>query len=342
MARLAVLLLLTFLLPALPAGAQEVITGNPMVGSASGEEFDTLAEPPPAVEPYRILVVGDALAGGLGAGLKRMTAEREDFEISVRANEASSIVRPEVYDWAKTLPKIFASRQYDAVVVMIGANDRQAIRSGEARFEFSTPEWLSAYRQRLNGILGTLLVSGSKIYWVALPPMADENYNAAMTLVRGAQQKEVAARGGTFIDIVPAFSTPEGAYTATGADETGEVRKLRSSDGVGFFKQGNNRMAQLVLAALSGARPEKTARRAAAAAAAGATPEKPLFGQTAADGVDIVFKPEDFSLASLGAGGASALASIVAPGSDAEKLFVRGEAPPPPAGRSDDYRLPVE
>ena len=117
---------------------------------------------------------------------------------------------------------------------------------------------------------------------------------------------------------------------------------LRASDGVGFFKQGNNLMAQLVLAALSGAgaKPEKTARKSTATA--GTAPEKPLFGQTAADGIDIVFKPEDFSLASLGAGGASALASIVAPGSDAEKLFVKGEAPLPPAGRSDDFRLPAQ
>lgn len=342
MARLLAFFVLAFLAPTLAAFAQEVITGSPMVGSATSEEFDTLAEPPPKVEPYRILVVGDALAGGLGGGLKRMTAEREDFEISVRANEASSIVRPEVYDWTKKLPKIFASRDYDAVVVMIGANDHQAIRAGEQRLEFNTPEWLSAYRQRLDDILGTLLVSGSKIYWVALPPMADGDYNAAMTLVREMQRKEVTARAGTFVDIVPAFSTPDGAFTATGADETGEVRKLRASDGVGFFKQGNNRMAQLVLAALSGAgaKPKKTARKSTATA--GTAPEKPLFGQTAADGIDIVFKPEDFSLASLGAGGASALASIVAPGSDAEKLFVKGEAPLPPAGRSDDYRLPAQ
>lgn len=338
-------LLVLFLVAALAstAFAQEVITGQPMVGSATSEEFDTLTGEAPPVEPFRILVVGDALAGGLGGGLQRMTAEREDVEISVRANEASGIARPEVYDWAKTLPKIFASRQYDAVVVLIGANDRQAIRAGDLRHEFNSPEWLAAYRQRLGGILGTLLVSGSRIYWVSLPPMADAKYEEAMRIVLDLQRKEVEARGGIFIDIRPAFTTADGAFTAMGPDETGEVKKLRSSDGIGFFKRGNNRMAQLVFAAVTGAgaAAPKTARKAPLTGEQ-ISPEKPLFGQTAADGIDITFRPEDFSLATLGAGAASVLASIVAPGSDAEKLFVTGEAPPPPTGRADDYMLPVQ
>ena len=40
MARLLALFLLAFLAPTLAAFAQEVITGSPMVGSATSEEFD--------------------------------------------------------------------------------------------------------------------------------------------------------------------------------------------------------------------------------------------------------------------------------------------------------------
>ncbi len=64
------------------------------------------------------------------------------------------------------------------------------------------------------------------------------------------QKERVEAKGARFIDIRHAFANPQGSYTDTGPDDTGEFVRLRSRDGVHFFKQGNNRLAQLVLEAI--------------------------------------------------------------------------------------------
>lgn len=46
-----------------------------------------------------ILAVGDAVGGGLGAGLLRMGEIDGRYEVAIRFNEESGLSRPEIYDW---------------------------------------------------------------------------------------------------------------------------------------------------------------------------------------------------------------------------------------------------
>src|SRR5689334_18595999 len=150
------------------AEAQAVETG-PIMGSQSAEELAVQ----PVDDTYRILVIGDALAGGLGAGLSRMAEPEPRFEIVNRFQETSGIARPEVYDWPASLPKIMEGKEFKAVVVLMGAYDRQAIREGDFRLVFNTPEWKAAYEARIDQLLDVLNAAGLKVFWVAIPPMGD-------------------------------------------------------------------------------------------------------------------------------------------------------------------------
>jgi uncharacterized protein len=330
------------------AGAQQIISGQPIIGSTASEAETAAGATPEIDGGVDILVIGDALGGGLGAGLTRRVELEDGYNVTARFNEESGIARPEVYDWSATLPKILDGKAYDAVVVLLGANDRQTIRSGNFRYGFNTPEWIAAYAAQTGRILDALALAGPKIYWVSIPPMANPDYEAAMQVILQIQKERVEAKGATFVDIRAAFLTADGNYTDQGADDTGELRKLRARDGVTFFKQGNNRMGQLVLAAIKkGQASAPAAKTLTPGATALAKPDLPLFGQTGADGMAVPFRPADpgvAALAGLVASGAveaglAALQSLSPPGSAAEKLFVAGEALPPPAGRSDDFSL---
>ena len=323
------------------AGAQEIVSGQPLIGSTA-----TVAEP--AVENdqqtdgFYILAIGDALGGGLGAGLTRMVELEDGFNVTLRFNEESGIARPEVYDWSERLPKILDGKTYDAIVVLLGANDRQTIRSGDQRYEFNTPEWIAAYKVQTDRILDALMVGGSKVYWISIPPMGDAYYQAAMQDVAQIQKERVEAKGAVFVEIRPAFLDANGKYTDTGTDETGIVRKLRGRDGVSFFKQGNNRLAQLVLAAIKKGGTEKPATEQPAIAEItlaepghAAEPMVPLFSQLGSDSNEASFRPEIIG----GGAGSTALQALAAPGSSAEKLFVAGQSDKSPPGRADDFSV---
>ncbi|MGH6907213.1 MAG: SGNH/GDSL hydrolase family protein [Aestuariivirga sp.] len=335
------------------AEAQEIIGGQPLFGStSSAAQPDSTGDQ--QNDNFHILVIGDALGGGMGAGLTRMAELENGIDVTIRFNEESGIARPELYDWSESLPKILEGKAYDAVVVLMGANDRQTIRSDFMRFPFNTPGWTDAYKAQVDRVLNVLGRAQLKTYWVSIPPMADPEYEAAMQIVLQLQKERVEAAGAVFVDIRKAFLNPDGTYTNQGPDETGAVRKLRARDGINFFRQGNNRMGQLVLEAIkqggTDRRPVVQSGLEEVETPPGvAEPIRPLFGQRGIAGLDVLFHPEDIgaavaSLVEQGTfdQGLSALRAIAPPGSAAERLFVDGRSAIAPAGRADDFSLPKQ
>ena len=303
-----------------------------------------------------ILTIGDAIGGGLGAGLSRVSEASGDYDVSVRFNEESGLARPEVYDWAATVPKILEGNAYDVIVVMLGTNDRQTIRNGDQRFDFGSAGWAAAYKAQIDLLLDQLAASGARVVWVSPPPMKDPDYDAAMRTITQLQRERVTARGMTFLDIRPALSGPDGSYTDVTKDDTGGVTKLRARDGVSFFKAGNNLMGQLVLAALEkqpatpAAAPAGSASNSAAKTDNAAQPrEVPLFGQALMDAEPYTVQPEGVTanamlIASGGLGPEAALKTLrglAREGSGAERLFKLGQPAPAPAGRADDFSAPA-
>lgn len=344
-------IMLALSLTAAQAAAQSADV--PVMGTSVDQDQQASAtDEKPATE---VLVLGDAIGGGLGAGMMRLGEASGRYDVTIRFNEESGLARPEVYDWASTVPKILETSSYDVIVVMLGANDRQMIRSGNERFAFNSPGWVTAYKRQADLLIDALAGSGAKVYWVAMPPMADADYDAAMKTVSALQRERVEARGMSFLDLRPELSAPDGSYTDSGPDDTGQTRKLRGRDGVSFFKAGNNRMGQLMLQVLdSGAAfpLAKTAKSAVtgqvpAQQAQSTERDVPLFGQLSMVGDAFTLVPEDVTanaiqLAGVGFTPLEALKAVrgMAPaGSDAEKLFRLGDAGRAPKGRADDFTV---
>ncbi|MFT3988145.1 DUF459 domain-containing protein [Aestuariivirga sp.] len=323
------------------AEAQQVVT--PVMGSSASDDGAQ-----PVASQTHILVIGDALGGGLGAGFSRLAESDGSLDITLRFNEESGIARPEVYDWGDTVPKILDGKSYDAAVVLIGSNDRQMIRDGDFRYAFGTDPWKAAYVKQLDRVLDAFKAAGIPVYWVSLPPMQDLAYDGDLKIVSALQKQEVEKRAAHYVDLRADFLGKDGAYIDSDTDSSGAPRKLRGKDGVSFFKQGNDRMAELVLAAIRSATPQAlpksgtpvTAKTSAPAAALPPVAELPVFGQAGSTGEDQSFRAEDV-LVAMGPGGAGlvALRALAQPGSAAERMFVTGEAAPPPKGRADDFSL---
>jgi uncharacterized protein len=293
----------------------------------------------------RVLVLGDAIGGGLGAGLTRVAEATGKYEVSIRLNEESGLARPEVYDWTATVPKILGSKTYDVIVVMIGANDTQPIRHDGMRIPVGTPEWADAYGGQVDRLLSALQSSGARILWVGPPPMRDTEYDSAIRDVAEIQRQRTKAEGLTFIDMRPELSGPDGAFIDTGPDDTGTVTRLRGRDGVSFYKAGNNRMGQIVLAAIE----SESAVMPAEPVEDVVVGLVPLFGQGLMDGEDYTVQPEGVTanVVMLTAAGLDSAASLkalrdIAPaGSAAERLLKRGDAAAAPSGRADDFTAPA-
>jgi hypothetical protein len=343
---------------------------EPLMGSEASQNQSATAEQPGVPEPgadfggadgiFRILVIGDSLAGGFGAGLARMAQEDARIEVVNRFNEASGLARPEFYDWVAAVPKIVIAKDYDAVVVELGLNDRQDIRSGANQLQFRSNEWVTAYRAQAGGLADKLLSAGLRVYWLAIPPVADPELDADFKFISSLHKEEVQSKGGHFVDLSQYFLGPDGRYSERGPDETGVERKLRARDGITFMRQGNSRFGQLLLAAIKqkeaeGGGPGNVRTPGSALQQDGTEgvtidvgTALPQFGQEGLEGEQLVFNAAEIKLPTPGAGAPATPVQAdlsrlhAANGSAAAKLFTAGEVGVAPAGRFDDYSIPVD
>jgi len=247
------------------------------------------------------------------------------------------------------VPKVLKSNRYGVIVVMLGANDRQTIRSGSARLAFGTPE----LALRVQGA-GRCAAGPAHGLWRA-DRLGGAAAHAGSRLLRSHQGHHgppARARGrAAWASPISGRSSsgPDGAYTDVVPDRYGLTR-IRGRDGISFFKAGNNRMGQFVSAtieadAAAGDEPPPAVEPAAPQAR---LPEAPLFGQAMMDEAAYTVHSEGVTvnamlLAGLGLDADAALRTLreIAPkGSAADALFPRGAAPPAPPVAVDDLSAP--
>jgi hypothetical protein len=201
-------------------------------------------------ETYQLFVFGDSLAAGLFAGMSRMAEGDVRLAIDGRFKDDSGLARPEFYDWAAALPKIHERREIDIAVILLGSNDGQDIRTVSGPIQFSTPDWASAYAQRVDAVIKTLKDRAIAIYWVELPPMGPAPLEAEVSYVATIQRDRALREKIRYIETRKIFSDVNGRFTDQGADPTGRVTRLRTRNGIHFLKAGNNKLGTLVLNAI--------------------------------------------------------------------------------------------
>jgi hypothetical protein len=105
------------------------------------EKRDASAPPP----ERSILVLGDAMADWLAYGLEDAWSEQPDMGVVRKHKTASGLIKyqpkGDPADWAAAAKGILATEKPDAIVVMLGLNDRVSIRdSGEKKTDRKDPK----------------------------------------------------------------------------------------------------------------------------------------------------------------------------------------------------------
>jgi len=220
---------------------------------AQSTEFQrSYIEPFPRGDRYRVLVVGDSLADGLWSGLYRAFQEDANMEVINKSKPSSGFVRIDSYDWNKEIDDILKDETFQMVVVMFGANDDQAIRSGKDYLKPRTDAWAGAYGQRVEAFVKKLRAKNLAVYWVGLPIMRSPDESTEAEDLNEVYREKSFINGAKFIDTWSGFTDESGRYSAFGPDMSGQVRRLRDDDGVHFTTRGYLKLAHF---------PEKEIRR---------------------------------------------------------------------------------
>ena len=297
---------------------------------------ETLPKEPDA---SKILIIGDFIAGGLAWGLERALADEPRLMVIDKSNANSGLVRVDYYDWNGELLNILNALQPDLIVLVLGANDRQVMRAGDERLAIRSQAWASAYTKRIASVVRTLKVYGRQFLWVGTPPMRASSASSDMAYLNGLFRPIVQGGDGHFVDIWNGFTDEDGRFVTSGPDVEGQVRQLRTGDGINFTRAGRMKLAFYV---------EREIRRQTGFGSGGidllATVTQGNQIEIGPDGTMHLVGPIISLNDPLPGSSRNLAGGEVASTPDAEslqfKVIVRGEALPEVAGRIDDFSWP--
>jgi hypothetical protein len=378
--------------------------------------------PPPekreTVAERRILVLGDAMADWLAYGLEDAYAEQPDMGVVRKHKTVSGLIkyqpRGDPADWAAAAKGILATEKADAIVVMLGLDDRVAIREpaadnadnkssdkkdakakpdgkssvaksaakpdgataaagkpdgkatdaelspGDAAdnsdpppvtmpeksarspnglYEFREERWVELYKKKIDEMIGVLKSRRVPVLWVGLPVVRGPKATAD-TLFLDSLYRDAAGRAGVaYVDVWDGFVDEAGRFLEQGPDFEGQIRRLRSYDGVYFTKAGARKLAHYVEREIN--------RLLAARSGPIALPTEPATPDANALPGQPAPRPLAGPIVPLVASSVGTDQLLGGPGSRpvaidplAARALVKGEPLSAPAGRADDFAWP--
>jgi hypothetical protein len=202
--------------------------------------------PFPNGDRYRIVVLGDSLGDGLWSGLYRAFEDDATLEFINRSKVSTGFSRTDNYDWTAETANLLKSETYQIAIVMFGANDAQAIRSGKDWLKIGSEGWREIYGKRVEAFIKKLRGANLAVYWVGLPIMRSPGQNEDAEAMNDVYREKAFINGAKFVDTWNGFTDEAGRYSPYGPDMTGQVKRLRADDGVHFTMRGYLKLAHFV------------------------------------------------------------------------------------------------
>jgi uncharacterized protein len=228
--------------------------------------------------------------------------------------------------------KDHADDEQDTIV----APETQPGKRANGMIEFRTDQWAEIYSKRIDDTIAALKSKGVPVFWVGLPSIRGTKSTADAVYLNDLYRARAERAGVVYIDIWDGFVDEAGKYSNFGPDYEGQMRRLRSSDGVFFTKSGALKLAHYVEREI---RRQMNSRVAPIAIPSGpvapvAPDGKPAARPMAGPVVPLNVAPATSDELLGGAGNSSPHGDATA-----TRVLVKGEPVAAPRGRADDFAL---
>ena len=216
----------------------------------------------------------------------------------------------------------------------------QARTASYGPWEFHSEKWEIAYIKRVDATISALKSTGVPVIWVGLPSQRTPKASTDSSYLNEIYRSRAEKAGITYVDIWDGFVDERGNFSPQGPDYEGQIRRLRTNDGVYFTKFGARKLAlyvereiqrHMINHAVPVALPAPDA--GAPAPSAKAPAQRPSVGPVVP--LTTVNVGSDELL-----GGSRPASRTPATDASTTRVLSRGEPIAAPSGRADDFSWP--
>jgi uncharacterized protein len=119
-------------------------------------------------------------------------------------------------------------------------------RSPNGHYRFRDERWVELYSKKIEEMIGVLKSKGVPVLWVGLPAVRGTKATADMLFLDALYRDAAGKAGITYVDVWDGFVDEAGRFLHKGPDFEGQIRQLRSYDGIYFTKHGARKLAHYV------------------------------------------------------------------------------------------------
>ena len=231
------------------SGEDQQQISNDTGDGATSAPVTTVAWFPTPAEPLRLHIMGDSMVQFFGHVMVGLANDTGVIEASTEHQLSSGLSRPDFYDWPTRIVDVMAAENPDAVVLMFGGNDAQAIVvDGQIARRFSDA-WVAEYSARVGHVMDLVTTDPDRVLiWVGQPIMEDPDYDSRMQRVNEIFDAEAAKRDRVhYVDTRNLFRGPNGGFSRYVADADGQLADVRLTDGVHLSTLGGRWLSQVLL-----------------------------------------------------------------------------------------------
>ena len=143
-------------------------------------------------------------------------------------------------------PEKQPAEQPEAADLPANLTPEQARTASYGPWEFHTEKWELAYIKRIDATIAALKSAGVPVIWVGLPSQRGPKASADSSYLNELYRSRAEKAGIVYVDIWDGFVDEAGRYSPQGPDYEGQIRRLRTGDGVYFTKFGARKLAHYV------------------------------------------------------------------------------------------------
>ncbi|WP_428121595.1 DUF459 domain-containing protein [Candidatus Poriferisodalis sp.] len=204
---------------------------------------------PTPAEPLKLRVMGDSMVQFFGDTMVGLAEATGVIEAETENVLSSGLTRPDFYDWPERIIEVMVADDPDAVVLMFGGNDAQAlVVDGQIARPFSEA-WVQEYSTRVGHVMNLVATDPQRVLiWVGQPIMRDPNYDDKMHQINAIYAAEAAERPQVhYVDIRDLFRGPDGGFSRYVIGQDGQRTDVRLTDGVHLSTIGGRWLSEVLL-----------------------------------------------------------------------------------------------
>jgi hypothetical protein len=239
-------------------GASHAVRRVLPAGGSGNQSIKALQQqgPPRIVshdQPLKLWVGGDSIAGEIGPALGKIAGATGVVHTQVDYKVSSGLASNDIRDWYARGLMQMAQYNPEVVVFEIGTNDATIVN--DTKNAAGQPAWEDAYRQKVDRMMDELVGDPAHprtVLWLGAPPMEDNSRDKGVRALNRVMREEAGKRAPhvLYVDQYNLLEGPNGGFTNDLQTLTGQVERIRISDGVHLSDAGANYVAAVVFALL--------------------------------------------------------------------------------------------